>query len=78
MTIELPREIETQLKNTAAEQGLSVSQYLETLVTETSLRRKQLAEFQAAITERMASLNSGDGTDGEEVMARLIAELPSR
>ena len=78
MTIELPREIETQLKNTAAEQGLSVSQYLETLVTETSLRRKQLGEFQAAITQRMASLDSGGGTDGEEVMARLIAGLPLR
>jgi predicted transcriptional regulator len=78
MTIELPREIETQLKNTAAEQGVSVSQYLETLVTETSLRRKQLAEFRAAIAERMASLNAGDVTDGEEVMTRLISGLASR
>jgi hypothetical protein len=78
MTIDLPREIETQLKDKAAEQGVSVSQYLETLVAETSLRRKQLAEFRAAISERMASLNGGEETDGAEVMARLVAELPSR
>jgi predicted transcriptional regulator len=78
MTIELPREIETQLKDTAAEQGVSVSQYLETLVRETNLRRKQLAEFRAAIAERVASLDAGEVTDGEEVMARLISGLASR
>jgi predicted transcriptional regulator len=43
-----------------------------------SLRRRQLAEFQSAIAERMASLDAGETVDGEAVMARLIAELPSR
>ncbi len=78
MTIELPREMETQLRDTAAAQGVSVSQYLEDLVAETNLRRQQLAEFRAAITERLASLEAGDRTDGEAAMARLIAELAPR
>jgi predicted transcriptional regulator len=78
MTIELPREIETQLQETAQSQGVSVSQYIERLVAETNLRRVQISEFRAAITERMASLNAGDTVDGEEVMTRLIADLASR
>ena len=77
MTIELPREIETQLKKTAEAQGVSVGQYLERLVTETSLRSAQIAEFRVAIAERMASLHAGNGEDGEEVMTRLIAGLSS-
>jgi predicted transcriptional regulator len=76
MTIELPSEIEAQLRNTAAEQGISVSQYLEALVTENSVRRRQLAEFRSAIAERVDSLNAGEIGDGEEAMARLIAALP--
>jgi hypothetical protein len=78
MTIELPREMEMQLRDTASAQGVSVSQYLELLVAETNLRRQQLAEFRTAITERMASLEAGDRTDGEAIMARLIAELAPR
>jgi len=78
MTIELPREIETQLKEEAQALGVSVGQYLESLVAETRLRRAQVSEFRAAINERLASLNAGDRVDGEEVMARLIADLESR
>ena len=36
MTIELPREIEAQLKETAQAQGVSVGQYVERLVAETN------------------------------------------
>jgi predicted transcriptional regulator len=78
MTIELPREIEAQLKETAQAQGVSVGQYLEKLVAETNLRHAQISEFQAAIAERMASLNAGESADGEEVMAHLISDLASR
>jgi predicted transcriptional regulator len=78
MTIELPREIEAQLKETAQAQGVSVGQYLEKLVAETNLRRAQISEFKVAIAERVASLNAGESADGEEVMARLISDLASR
>jgi len=77
MTIELSREVENQLKETAQAQGVSVSQYVENLVAETTLRRTQIAEFRAAIAERMASLNAGDAADGEEVIARLMADPAS-
>jgi len=36
MTIELPREIETQLKEEAQALGVSVGQYVESLVAETN------------------------------------------
>jgi predicted transcriptional regulator len=75
MTIELPREIEAQLKETAQAQGVSVGQYVERLIAETNLRRAQVSEFRAVIADRMASLTAGESTDGEEVMARLIADL---
>jgi predicted transcriptional regulator len=78
MTIELPREIEAQLRETAQAQGVSVGQYVEKLVAETNVRRAQISEFKAAIAERMASLNAGETVDGEEVMARLISDLASR
>jgi predicted transcriptional regulator len=78
MTIELHGEIETQLKEEAQALGVSVSQYLESLVAETKLRRVQVSAFRAAINERMASLNAGESVDGEDVMARLTADLASR
>ena len=78
MTIELPSELETQLRETAQSQGVSVGQYIARLVIETNLRRAQISEFRAAIAERMASLNAGESADGEEVMARLINDLATR
>jgi hypothetical protein len=72
MTIELPREIETELSEAAHALGISVGQYIEGLVVETNLRRAKIAEFRAAIDERTASLDSGDTADGEEVMVRPI------
>jgi len=78
MTIDLPGELETQIRDMALEQGISVAEYLETLVTETKARREQVSEFRAAIAERMASLNADDQVDGEEVMARLLAGLTPR
>ena len=44
MTIELPSEIETQLKEAAQALGVSVGQYVESNVAETSLRRAQVSE----------------------------------
>ena len=76
MTIELPREIEAQLLETAKAEGVSLSEYIERLVAEISLQRSQVAGFRAAIAERMVSLDAGEIADGEAVMASLIAELP--
>ena len=78
MTIELPREIENQLEATARAQGISVAQYVERLVAETNLRQAQIAEFRAAIAERVASLDAGYSADGDEVMDRLLADFPPR
>jgi hypothetical protein len=78
MTIELPSEIESQLKEAAQAMGVSVGQYVETIVAEANLRRAQVSQFRAAIAERMESLNAADCADGEIVMARLIADLASR
>jgi predicted transcriptional regulator len=75
MLIELPRELEAEIKKTADAEGLSVSAYIQRLVAETNLRRSQLADFSSAIAERIASLDAGEGVDGEEVMSRLISEL---
>ena len=74
MTFELPSEIESQLRDIAHAQGVSVGQYVVTLLAETNLRKTQIAEFRAAIDERMKSLNAGEFVDGEEVMARLITD----
>jgi len=66
MTIELPREIESRIKESAEAQGVSVSQYVEKLVAEGQLRQAQIADLRAAIA------------DGEEVMFRLIADPAAR
>ncbi len=78
MTIELSRETENRIKETAQAQGLSVGQYVETLVAETEVRRTQLKEFRKAIAERMQSLDEGENEDGEQVMVRLISGVPVR
>jgi hypothetical protein len=77
MTIELSGEVENQLKEAAQAQGVSVVQFLEKLIEETNLRRRKISEFKAVMADRIASLNADGGVDGEEVMARLIADLPS-
>lgn len=71
-------ETESRLKETARAEGLSVGQYVEGIVAESSLRRTQLTRFRAAIAERMASLEAGEIYDGEEAMARLMSDLPVR
>ena len=78
MTIDLLREIEEQLETTAQAQGISVAQYVEKLVAETNLRNARIAEFKAAIAERVSSLDAGESVDGEAVMDRLIADLSPR
>ena len=75
MTIELPREIEVQLQETAKAQGVSVGEYVERLVTETNLRREQVSRFRAAIAERLASIDAGEIVDGEAVMALSLIHI---
>jgi predicted transcriptional regulator len=75
MTIELSRETEAHVKEAAQAKGVSVDQYIQALIAETSLRHRQISEFRAAIAERVASLNDGECADGEEVMSRLVADL---
>jgi predicted transcriptional regulator len=78
MTIELPNAVESQLKQAARARGISISEYVERLVAETNLRDARIAEFRAAISERMISLRAGERVDGEEVMAHLMDDLPAR
>jgi predicted transcriptional regulator len=78
MTIELPAAVESQLKQAARARGISISEYVERLVAETNLRDARIAEFRAAISERMISLRAGERVDGEEVMAHLMDDLPAR
>jgi predicted transcriptional regulator len=75
MTIELSPEIEARLKAKADAEGVSITAYLERLVFEEEARSIRLAAFEQAISERLRSLSGGESVDGEEVMARLVAEL---
>ena len=74
MTIEVSPEVEARLKAKAEAEGLSLGAYVEQLVCKEDSRETALKAFQHAIDERLASLD-GESADGEEVMARLIAEL---
>ena len=75
MTIEVSPELEARLKSRAQAEGVSVGAYVARLVSEEDSRAARLAAFQQAIDERLASLDAGEVVDGEEVMARLTAEL---
>ena len=75
MTFDLSPKVEAQLRAKAQAEGLSLGEYVERLLVAEESRRVKLHAFQQAIDERVASLNSGEGVDGEEVMARLIEEL---
>jgi hypothetical protein len=75
MTIDLSPEIEVRLKAKALNEGVSVGEYVERLVSEEDTRRMRLSEFTQAIDERLRSLSGGETVDGEEVMVRLIGEL---
>jgi predicted transcriptional regulator len=75
MTIDLSPEIEARLKAKASAEGISVGAYVEHLVSEEEARRIRLATFEQAISERLRSLSDGESADGEEVMARLLAEF---
>ena len=63
------------IQSRARAEGVSVSEYVARLVSEEESRAARVAAFQTAIEERLASLDAGEAVDGEEVMARLIAEL---
>ena len=78
MNIDISPEIESRIKAKATNEGVSVGAYVERLVFEEDARRIRLAEFTRAIDERLRSVNRGETVDGEEVMARLIAELDER
>lgn len=75
MTIDLPREVEAQLEVSAQAEGISVARYVEKLVAEKNVRKTQLESFKSSIAVRIASLEAGEGDDGEVVMDRLINEL---
>ena len=75
MTIEVYPDTADRLKANAQAEGMSIAAYVEQLMTEKDSRRIQLAAFRQAIDERLGSLTAGENTDGEEVMARLIAEI---
>jgi hypothetical protein len=75
MIIDLSPEIEARLKAKANAEGVSVGAYVEHLVSEEDARRIRIDAFGQAIGERLRSLRGGESVDGEEVMARLIAEV---
>jgi hypothetical protein len=75
MTIDIPAETVAQLEAKAREEGVSVGVYVERLLLEESSRKLRLDAFRQAIEARLASLNAGESVDGEEAMARLIAEF---
>jgi hypothetical protein len=75
MIIDLSPEIEARLKAKANAEGVSVGAYVEHLVFEEDTRGIRIAAFGQAIAERLKSLNGGESVDGEDVMARLIAEV---
>lgn len=64
MVIELTGKVESELRKAARAEGLSVSLYIQKLVAQTNLRRAQLVDFKAAIAERIASLDAGEGAAG--------------
>jgi predicted transcriptional regulator len=78
MTIELPGEIENQLREAAQVQNVSVGEYIENLVRQTSVRNAEVARFRSTVSERMSLLEAGDSVDGEEAMSRLISEISGR
>jgi hypothetical protein len=75
MTIDVSPETGAQLKTRAQAEGVPVSVYVERLMFEAESRRIQLTAFRQAIDERIGSLKAGESVNGEEVMARLIAEI---
>ena len=75
MIIDVSPETEAQLKAKAQAEGVSVAAYVERLLLDDESRSMRLRDFQQAIDERLSSLDNGEFVDGEEVMARLIAEL---
>jgi hypothetical protein len=67
--------MEARLKAKADAEGVTVGEYLEHLVSAEETRGFRFAAFEQAITERLRSLSHWENVDGEEVMARLLAEL---
>ena len=75
MTIDVAPETGAQLQTRAQAEGVSISVYVERLMFEAESRQIQLTAFRQTIDERLGSLNAGESVNGEEVMARLIAEI---
>jgi predicted transcriptional regulator len=75
VTIDLSPHIESRLKAKADAEGISIAAYVERLVSEEESHAGRVAAFGEAIRERLESLHSGESVDGEEVMARLVAEF---
>jgi hypothetical protein len=75
MTIDIHPDTAGRLQANAQAEGVSIAAYVERLMLEADSRRIQLGAFRQAIDERLGSLNAGESANGEEVMARLIAEI---
>lgn len=74
LTIE-NKELERQLKARAQSAGLSVADYLTDLLRQDDERSQQLHDLRTRISNGLASLDRGEGVDGEEFMANLLAGL---
>jgi predicted transcriptional regulator len=75
MTIDIDPDTVGRLKANAQAVGVSIAVYVEQLISEAESRRLQMAAFRQAVDERLASLNTGESVNGEDVMAQLIAEI---
>jgi hypothetical protein len=75
MTIDVSPETGAQLKTKAEAEGVSINDYVGRLMFEAESRRIQLSAFRQAIDDRASLLDAGESVNGEEVMARLIAEI---
>lgn len=74
LTIE-NEEFERHVQTNARSAGLSVEDYLTQLLRQDDERARQLQDLRARISEGLASLDRGEGVDGEEFMANLLAGL---
>lgn len=70
--MKLSATFEAAIEARARAAGLSAEQYLEKLLRESAERESQRAEFESVIAARLASLDRGEGVDGESVMERRL------
>lgn len=85
MTIVIPPELETHVRDKAKAEGLSVEAYIEHLIREDEEWTEQseaaldendpeFAEIRAAVTEGLAQAERGEGRPAEDVFSELRAK----